>query len=344
MAAKRKKKSTVAPTKAPRREEPHIVFPASMKGSKPKAPSVASEQKRTKAAEADARKRKLKNTIDNAPPTKKRKTKKRDQAAPKEPLVVEPISFAHPTTENQEHDEVLPQIERPTVSSLVLTNSELISIGRPLTPISQDASWADRPQPATPSQDSPSTPRPSPAPVISQIANDDNYMETTPSPKASPVFQRLRKGLRPSVSMTTITEEDSNQSSSVARQVFPEDNPSVTVPMSEAHASEDNPAASTDERQGEEEHVATPPTTQEVVLEENVSVPDPPATQVEVENPEAATNNNTEANDVVMAEDNVEPAMNTVPKANDAPATNEQPDAPTNATAPVPPPRPHTIE
>ena len=31
---------------------------------------------------------------------------------------------------------VLPQLE----------NSELISIGRPLTPIAQDASWADRPQ------------------------------------------------------------------------------------------------------------------------------------------------------------------------------------------------------
>ena len=53
--------------------------------------------------------------------------------------------------DNVEDDEVLPQIERPTVSSPVLTNSELISIGRPLTPISQDASWADCPQPATPS-------------------------------------------------------------------------------------------------------------------------------------------------------------------------------------------------
>ena len=35
---------------------------------------------------------------------------------------------------NVEHGAVLPQ------------NSELISIGRPLTPIAQDASWADRPQ------------------------------------------------------------------------------------------------------------------------------------------------------------------------------------------------------
>ena len=40
---------------------------------------------------------------------------------------------------------VLPQLE----------HSELISIGRPLTPIAQDASWADRPQ----EQDSPSTPQ-----------------------------------------------------------------------------------------------------------------------------------------------------------------------------------------
>ena len=73
-------------------------------------------------------------------------------------------------------------------------------------------------------------------------------------------------------------------------------------------------------------------------------MPDPPATQVEVENPEAATNNTTEANDVVMAEDNVAPAMNTMHEANDAPATIVQPDALANATTPVPPPRPHTIE
>ena len=73
-------------------------------------------------------------------------------------------------------------------------------------------------------------------------------------------------------------------------------------------------------------------------------MPDPPATQVEVENPEGATNNTPEANDVVMAEDNVAPAMNTVHEANDAPATNVQPDAIANASAPVPPPRPHTIE
>ena len=76
-------------------------------------------------------------------------------------------------------------------------------------------------------------------------------------------------------------------------------------------------------------------------------MPDPPAPQVEVENPEAATTNTTEANDVVMAEDTVEPAPNTMAEANeanDAPATDVQPDASVDATAPVPPPRPHTIE
>ena len=37
--------------------------------------------------------------------------------------------------DNVEDDEVLPQIEYNVVSSPVHTNSELISIGRPLTPI-----------------------------------------------------------------------------------------------------------------------------------------------------------------------------------------------------------------
>ena len=201
-----------------------------MRGSKPKAPLVASEQKKTKAAEAEARKRKTKRTTDEAPPPKKRKPKRRDRATPTELLVVEPLAFVPPPSANQERqmivhepasteapeaqevpvidpiatedigphnnvqdDVVLPQIERPTVSSPVLTNSELISIGRTLTPISQDASWAHRPQQATPHQDSPSTPQPSSVPVISPMSNDDNYMETSPSPKASPVFQRLHK-------------------------------------------------------------------------------------------------------------------------------------------------------
>ena len=73
----------------------------------------------------------------------------------------------------------------------------------------------------------------------------------------------------------------------------------------------------------------------------------PPAPEVEATNTEAATNVNTEANDVVMAEANVAPEANVVPEvnapeANAAPKANSLPKA--NASAPVPPPRPHTIE
>ena len=143
-----------------------------MTGVKPKVPTVASELQKTREAEAKARKRKTKNTTEEAPPAKKRKTKKKDRAAPTEPLVVEPISVSRPASaqqerrlivhepatieapeaqeepvvdhtasevigpqDNVEDDEVLPQIEHNMVSSPVLTNSELISIGRPLTPI-----------------------------------------------------------------------------------------------------------------------------------------------------------------------------------------------------------------
>ena len=87
------------------------------------------------------------------------------------------------------------------------------------------------------------------------------------------------------------------------------------------------------------------PTNPEVLLEENVS--DPPATRVQVENSEAATSTNTKANDVVMAEDNLAPEANMVPEVN-APEANAAPEAnpqlEDNASAPVPPPRPHTIE
>src|SRR3990170_8535582 len=88
MAAKHKKKPAVAQAEASRQEAPRIVFPASMTGSKPKVPTVASELKKTRAAEAEARKRKSKNATDDAPQTKKRKTKssKKDRAAPTEPL------------------------------------------------------------------------------------------------------------------------------------------------------------------------------------------------------------------------------------------------------------------
>ena len=63
-------------------------------------------------------------------------------------------------------------------------------------------------------------------------------------------------------------------------------------------------------------------------------LPDPPVI-LEVENNEAATTNNTEANDTVMAEENVEP------EANVATNTIVQPIISDDA---VPPPRPHTME
>ena len=86
---------------------------------------------------------------------------------------VEPISVALPASSNQERqlvvhehatteapeDEEVPAVDPITTEDIgrednveddaVLPqqdNSELISIGRPLTPIAQDASWADRPQ------------------------------------------------------------------------------------------------------------------------------------------------------------------------------------------------------
>ena len=90
-----------------------------------------------------------------------------------------------------------------------------------------------------------------------------------------------------------------------------------------------------------------PPIPEEAIHEVKVSVPDPPAHQVEVENLEAATTNTNEANDIVMAEANVEPVPSTVPEVNaeNAPeAFVVQPEATVAATAPVPPPRPYTIE
>ena len=71
MAAKQKKKPDVAQAEASRQEAPRIVFPASMTGSKPKVPSAASELKKTRAAEAKAKKRKQKNASDDAPSKKK---------------------------------------------------------------------------------------------------------------------------------------------------------------------------------------------------------------------------------------------------------------------------------
>ena len=62
--------------------------------------------------------------------------------------------------DNIEYDEVLPQIEHNLVSSPVRTNSKLISIGRPLTPIAQDDSWADHPQESPRAEETPVTPPP----------------------------------------------------------------------------------------------------------------------------------------------------------------------------------------
>ena len=97
--------------------------------------------------------------------------------------------------DNVEDDEVLPQIEQNLVSSPVLTNSELISIGRPLTPIAQDDSWADHPQDSPRQEESPSTPPPQ---VTTPVLEDNDFVaQPTPSSQASPVFRRLRKGPRP---------------------------------------------------------------------------------------------------------------------------------------------------
>ena len=161
------------------------------------------------------------------------------------------------------------------------------------------------------------------------LEDNDLVAQPTPSSQASPVFRRLRKGPRPQVTLSSVPEGEERQS--VSRQVFPEASPTAS--------------ADEQEEPREEERVATRPSNPEVVFEENVS--DPPATRVEVENSEAATNTNTEANDVVMAEANVPPEatvaldVNVVPEVI-APEANLQPEA--NATATVPPPRPHTLE
>ena len=138
--------------------------------------------------------------------------------------------------------------------------------------------------------------------------------------------------------MSSIPEGEVHQSS-VARQEFPKATPTANVSESEAKVIEDIPAASADEdneEAREEERVATPPATDQVILEENVVVPDPPVIeQMEVENTEAVTNNATEANDTVMVEDDVEPEDN---------AATDTIVPPISSNDDVPSPRPHTIE
>ena len=106
-----------------------------------------------------------------------------------------------------------------------------------------------------------------------QVEEDEDL--PTPSPKASPVLQRLHKGPRPQVPLPSIPEGEVHHQP-VARQVFSEATPTVNVSVSEAPATEDNPAASADDEL-EEERVPTPPIPEEAAHDVNVSVPDPPA-------------------------------------------------------------------
>ena len=101
MAAKKKKKLPADQPAPSSQEAPRIIFPSSMTGSKPKVTTTASEQKKTRDAEAEARKRKNTEASDAAPSKKKRKTKK-NWAAPSKPLMVEPISMVRPESEHQE--------------------------------------------------------------------------------------------------------------------------------------------------------------------------------------------------------------------------------------------------
>ena len=101
--------------------------------------------------------------------------------------------------------------------------------------------------------------------------------------------------------------------------MFSEATPTANILESEAKAAEDIPAASAEENQ-EEVRVPTPPVIEEAVPDVNVPVPDPPVHQEEVENVEAATTNNNEADDIVMAEANVELATTTAPEASEATA------------------------
>ena len=87
-----------------------------------------------------------------------------------------------------------------------------------------------------------------------QIEEDEHLL--TPSPKASHVLQRFRKGPRPQAPLPSVPEGEVHHQL-VARQVFSEATPTVNVSESEAHAAEDIPAASAEENQ-EEVRVPTP--------------------------------------------------------------------------------------
>ena len=130
--------------------------------------------------------------------------------------------------------------------------------------------------------------------------------------------------------MSSIPEREVHQSS-VACQVFPEATPTANVSEYEANVAEDNTTASAEEKQAEE-CVATPPITEEVVPDVNMSIPIPPTPQVETENPEAATTNTNEATDTVMAEANMEPSPTQAPEVSEA--TDPTASVPAPATGP----------
>ena len=141
--------------------------------------------------------------------TKGSKSSRKERAAAPGPLVVEPIYVAYPASDNHERhlivhepapieapeseevsggdpnaaedigygdnvldDEILPQLEPKLVSSPAPTSSEYISIGRRLTLIAQDDSWAEHQQEASPVQDE--TPRTPPSQVTYLVLDYDN--------------------------------------------------------------------------------------------------------------------------------------------------------------------------
>ena len=149
---------------------------------------------------------------------------------------------------------MLPQILPNPVSLPAPTSSELISIGGPTTLITQDVFWEEQHPNSSLHEVIPCTP---PSHVTTLVletlqTTPEDMEKTTPSPQASPSFRRLRRGPRSTVSMSSIPEEGVQNTSSVARQVFPEAIPSVTAQESEAKAAEDIPAASADEEKEEE--------------------------------------------------------------------------------------------
>ena len=153
--------------------------------------------------------------------TKSSKSSRKEHAAPQEPLLVEPFSVALPASTNRERrlvvhepasteahesediqaadstavedighddnvedDEVLPQILPNSVSSPAPTSSELISIGGPTTPFTQDVFW-EKHHPNSPLHEV--IPRTPPTQVTTLVletsqATPEDMEKTTPSP------------------------------------------------------------------------------------------------------------------------------------------------------------------